>query len=98
MKTPTRKRAAKATVRKVARTGRPEVRTIRNSGTQKQLDEQLTLTAVETLILLRARLAQTCFWKAVSDLERHLGFEIDSSQDLEDVSIEDLKASKGAPV
>lgn len=49
-------------------------------------------------LLFLAMVAQSIFWEAVSTLERHLGFEIDSSQDLADVGIEDLKASRGAPV
>ena len=49
-------------------------------------------------LLFLAMVAQSIFWEAVSTLERHLGFEIDSSQDLAEVGIEDLKASRGAPV
>ena len=88
MKTPTRKRAAKATVSKVV-----------TEAMQSKPDEKLAPVVREAQdLLFRARVAQTIFWGAVSDLELHLGFEIDSSQDLDDVSIEDLKASKGAPV
>ena len=37
-----------------------------------------------------ARVAQSEFWKALSDLETCLGIEIESSIDLRDASLEDL--------
>lgn len=88
MNSSTRKRAEKSEIREAA-----------TEAMQPKPDEELAPGAHQAEELLDyVRLAQSIFWKAVSDLELLLGFEIDSSQDLEDVGIEDLKASKGAPV
>lgn len=49
-------------------------------------------------LLFMVKSTQTFFWRALTSLERHLGFEIDSSQDFKEASIESLKASPGASV
>ena len=43
----------------------------------------------EALLANAARL-QTEFWDAIGDLEKELGIEIDSSNDLQGVTVEDL--------
>ena len=40
--------------------------------------------------LAEARIAQTAFWSALTDLEEALGIEIDGTRDLEEVDMDDL--------
>jgi len=88
MNSSTRKPAAKSEVRKAA-----------TEAMQPKPDEELASGGHQVEELLDyVKLVQSIFWKAVSDLELQLGFEIDCSQDLENVGIENLKASKGAAV
>jgi len=99
MKTSTRNSPARPAVRKVSASIR--FRGIRHATppTKSKIDGLLVRDvgeAEELLFFVEA--TQTFFWNAVRNLELHLGFEIDSSQDFENVSIEDLKASPGAPV
>jgi hypothetical protein len=100
MKTPTRNRPATPSGRKVSAGIHFEgIRSTTARAMQKKIDGRLAPgagEAEELLFLVEA--TQTFFWNAVRNLELHLGFEIDSTQDFENVSIEVLKASPGAPV
>ena len=100
MKTSPQNRSAKPAVRKLSASIQFQGIQSAAAGTsQKTIDGQLAPgagEAEELLFLVEA--TQTSFWNAVRNLELHLGFEIDSSQDFENVSIEGLKASPGAPV
>lgn len=99
MKTSSQNRSAKPAFRKVSASIR--FRGIRHATlpTKSKIDGLLVRDAGEAEeLLFLVEATQTFFWNAVRNLELHLGFEIDSSQDFENVSIEGLKASPGAPV
>ena len=99
MKTSTRNRPIKLFPHKVSAS--IHFRGIRHATlpTKTQVDGLLARDAGEAEeLLFLVEATQTFFWNAVRNLELHLGFEIDSSQDFENVSIEGLKASPGAPV
>ncbi|MHB1675050.1 MAG: hypothetical protein ACYCSP_12465 [Acidobacteriaceae bacterium] len=99
MKTSPQNRSARPAVRKVSASIRFRGIRYATLPTKTKVDGLLARDAGEAEeLLFLVEATQTFFWNAVRNLELHLGFEIDSSQDFENVSIEGLKASPGAPV
>jgi len=46
--------------------------------------------AIAEEALAEARVAQTLFWSALTDLEEALGIDVDGTRDLENTNVEDL--------
>lgn len=49
-------------------------------------------------LLTKAAQSQSMFWDDIRRLEKIVGFEIDSNQDLEETDLDTILANPGAPV
>ncbi|HKV44605.1 MAG TPA: hypothetical protein VJT32_08030 [bacterium] len=61
---------------------------------QGTLEMELENSPTPEGLLARAARLQTGFWEALSNLEAELGFDIESTRDLNEVTVEDLKAEQ----